>query len=212
MILNFLAWGYSLLGWTARTITTYHSQLVAMYPDKTVFATDPNFSKFFRVFLANQVAKTINLELDLHPILQYFCKLPSNEDMPVATLHKKLCWMLATCTFLCPSDIARIDLSQTKIVGAHGAVHLVVVQPKETRGGVHKDKIVILQVHPREPALCPVATYHAYVQMCVHSIQLEILHKTLPTLVYNLLMHALNDPHTASTSDMISNSISDAMK
>jgi hypothetical protein len=183
-----------------------------MYPDKTVFATDPNFSKFFRVLLANQVAKTVDLELDLHPILQYFRQLPSNEDMPVATLRKKLCWMLATCTFLRPSDIARIDLSQTRIVGAHGAVHLVVVRPKETRGGVHQDKVVILQVHPREPALCPVATHHAYIQRCVRGIQLEISHKTLPTLVYNPLMRALNDPHTAITSDTISNSISDVMK
>jgi len=98
-----------------------------MYPDPTIFAIDPNFSKFFHVLLANKVAKTIDLELDLHPILQYFRGLPSNEDMPESTLRKKLCWMLATCTFLRPSDIARIDLSQTKTVGAHKAVHLVVV-------------------------------------------------------------------------------------
>ena len=56
------------------------------------------------------------------------------------------------------------------------------------------------------------ATYHAYVQRCVRGIQLEIPHKTLPTLVYNPLMRALNDPHTAITSDTISNSISDVMK
>ena len=183
-----------------------------MYPDPTIFAMDPNFSKFFHVLLANQVAKTVDLELDLHPILQYFRGLPSNEDMPESTLRKKLCWMLATCTFLRPSDIARIDLSQTKTVGAHKAVHLVVVRPKETRGGVHQDKVVILQVHPREPALCPVATYHAYVKRCVRGVQLEFSHKTQPALIYNPLICALNDPQNTIGTDAISNNIADIMK
>ena len=68
-VLNFLAWGHALLGWSARTVTTYRSQLVAMYPEPAIFDIDPNFSKFFWILLANQVAKTVDLELDLHPIL-----------------------------------------------------------------------------------------------------------------------------------------------
>ncbi|KAF9320797.1 hypothetical protein BG003_004784 [Podila horticola] len=162
--------------------------------------------------VGGQVAKAVDLGLDLHPILQHFRDLPSNEDMPEAILHKKLCWMLATCTFLRPSDIARVDMFQTKIVGQHKVVHLVAVRPKETREDQYQDKVVILQIHPHESALCPVATYDVFVQRCFRGIKLQVPHKTLPTLKYNPLIRALDDPYKAVVEDTISNSIADVMK
>ncbi|KAF9310149.1 hypothetical protein BG003_008872 [Podila horticola] len=67
-------------GWTASTITTYQSQLVAMDPDPKVFTDDQHLFKFFQTLKVNQVAKAVGLDIDLHPILQYFRGLPGQKD------------------------------------------------------------------------------------------------------------------------------------
>ncbi|KAF9984417.1 hypothetical protein BGZ80_008261, partial [Entomortierella chlamydospora] len=119
-------------------------------------------------------------------------------------LTRKLCWLHGMCAFLRPSDIARIDVS--KCIVTDTSVKLKEARPKETSHGIHQNTTHILKRHRSIPALCPMQTFKAYQRRLVGK-RLQRPHDTCPSLTYNPLVRAINDPDVAIGADRIRNHI-----
>lgn len=209
-VLNFLSWGHRTLGWKATTVDNYRAHIIHLYPGSTIFTNDPDFQRFTKILKANEhdTSTSLDLDLDLSPIITYLQGLPPNDTMAPIDLTQKMCWLLGMCGFLRPSDIARIDVDKTQ--ASDTQVNLVIVRPKETTQGIHKNKRVVLQAHPSVPALCPVAAFHAYKQRLV-GCAIAHPHDTNPALLYNPLVRTVNDPDKPIGADRIRNHIKAVM-
>ncbi|KAF9943875.1 hypothetical protein BGZ72_003232, partial [Mortierella alpina] len=86
-----------------------------------------------------------------------------------------------------------------------GELELLVVGPKEKRGGQHIVKSIF--IHPHEdPLICPVATYQAYVALTATSSLSRVKHPYLDQYFRPLVRHAFNI-NKAATTDTISRHI-----
>jgi len=207
-VLNFLSWGHRTSKWRATTVDNYRTKIVQLYPGSTAFTDDPDYLRFSKVLRANEHQDNVPLELDLTPIITHLQGLPPNDEMSPTDLTQKLCWLLGMCGFLRPSDIARIDLDRCTVEDTQ--VRVVVVRPKESSQGVHKNKHVDLKAHPNIPALCPVRAFTAYTRRLVGQA-LTHPHDTKPDLTYNPLVRAINDPDKPIGADRIRNHIKTVM-
>ncbi|KAF9970873.1 hypothetical protein BGZ73_006272 [Actinomortierella ambigua] len=82
-----------------------------------------------------------------------------NHSMDIKDLTTKTCFLLATCGFLRPDDLACADAKRSKV--ERGELVLVVVFPKERRDHQMLIKPVIIKPHPVE-AYCPVKAFVEY--------------------------------------------------
>ncbi|OMJ11588.1 hypothetical protein AYI70_g9618 [Smittium culicis] len=73
-------------------------------------------------------------------------------DLNFKQLTAKLCWLLAVKGFLRASDIHRIDDARIRIEKEE--LHLVIVAPKEKRGGQAVEKPCLIISHT-DSILCP---------------------------------------------------------
>ncbi|RKP05650.1 hypothetical protein THASP1DRAFT_19544, partial [Thamnocephalis sphaerospora] len=96
---------------------------------------------------------------DISPVVTTFRRWGDNASLNMLQLTQKLCWLLAICGFIRPSDVARIDDICT--VRTDLTLKLVVVVPKEKRNGQRIEKVISVTSH-RNPVLCPVTAYTAY--------------------------------------------------
>jgi hypothetical protein len=111
--------------------------------------------------------------------------------MSIEDLTRKLCWLLALCGFLRPSDIERIDLDASDWTSKPDRIHLTVVAPKEKRFGQRIRRQVTIQAHS-DSKLCPVAAFQTYIARhatppCHGS------HPTLPHVQLNFLTRHVRD-------------------
>lgn len=148
-------------------------------------------------------------DYDATPVREELLKWGSNDQLSIEQLTRKVYWLLGMCNFLRPSDIARIDLNQS-LLSESNFLRLCIVRPKETSGGIHRDKHIIVQAHPSEPILCPVNTIRAYLDRHVRPI-LNSLHPTLLDLTIYPLMRYTKDATSALTSQRISKHIKTLM-
>ncbi|KAI9227714.1 MAG: hypothetical protein DHS80DRAFT_24007 [Piptocephalis tieghemiana] len=93
----------------------------------------------------------------------YLCSPPPPpEALDRSQLTAKLCFLLLVCGSLRPSDLSRIDASQT--LEEPERIRLTICGPKKKRGGQCIDKMVSITVH-NNPWLCPLHTYYLYRDM-----------------------------------------------
>ncbi|KAF9368386.1 hypothetical protein CPC16_005395, partial [Podila verticillata] len=120
--------------WHAGMVQNYKSAIMYMYKDKSSFS-GPDFLSYFKAIKEQTVKDMKEINIDLQPILTHFRQQGPNKTLDTSALTRKLCWLLGTCGFLCPSDIWCIDLANENFAISNGLCKLPIVFPKETRDG-----------------------------------------------------------------------------
>ncbi|KAG0283062.1 hypothetical protein BGZ98_006469, partial [Dissophora globulifera] len=100
-----------------------------------------------------------NHDIDLGPLMEHLRSLGDNHNMKFVDLTAKTCFLLSICGLLRADDIECVDAALSKVKGDE--LELMVLFPKELRGGQRIIKPVIIKSHPIE-ALCPVKAYVEY--------------------------------------------------
>lgn len=90
-----------------------------------------------------------SFDYDITPALECLIFLGPNESMPTTDLTVKTAWLLSMVGFLRPSDLARVDLDQY-IISNDNVLQMIVVAPKEKRGGSRITKAITIHPHSSE--------------------------------------------------------------
>ncbi|KFH63564.1 hypothetical protein MVEG_10973 [Podila verticillata NRRL 6337] len=199
-LLNFLAHGIETKQWSSGTVNGYRSAILNLFPDCLSYWNNSTFCDFFRHLSSNEIKHFTNMPVDISPVLDHFRTLGPNAHLKPNQLLPKLCWLLAVCGFMCPSDIQHVDVSHSSVQSS-GELELQVVGPKEKRAGRHIIKSVF--IHPHEdPLVCPVATYQCYVAQLSTSTLTSVKHPFLDQTLNPLIRHIF-DINQAASSDTI---------
>ncbi|KAH7054859.1 hypothetical protein BKA57DRAFT_524309 [Linnemannia elongata] len=199
-LLNFLAEGIETKRWKPGTVNNYRSAILDLFPDRLSFWNNSTFRDFFRHLSSNSIKRFINTPIDITPVLDNFRAMGPNSDLNPGQLLPKLCWLLAVCGFMRPSDIHRVDVSHSLVLPS-GELELQVVGPKEKRAGDHIIKSVF--IHPHEdPLISPVATHQCYVAQLAPATLTSVKHPYLDQ-TFNPLIRYIFDINQAASSDTI---------
>jgi len=203
-LLNYLAKGIETKGWKHGTVNNYCSAILSMLPDHDNFWNNSTFCDFFHHISSNAIKHFTNAPVDISPVLDHFRSRGPTSDLQPGQVLPKLCWLLAVCGFMHPSDIQHVDISHSSILPS-GELKLHMVGPKEKQAGQHIIKSVF--IHPHEdPLVCPVATYQCYVAQLASSTLTSVKHPFLDQ-VFNPLIQHIFDFNQATSSDTIGHHI-----
>ncbi|KAI9496844.1 hypothetical protein BDB00DRAFT_735266, partial [Zychaea mexicana] len=119
------------------------------------------YTSFMKALDGTTLRRAPPANLDITPVLHHFRRLGPNVHLSPAQLTAKICWLLAVCGFMRPSDIERTDLDGCLIDEASGKLTLTVVCPKERRQGQRITKTISIDSH-EEPLFCLVAAFAVY--------------------------------------------------
>ncbi|OMJ16691.1 hypothetical protein AYI69_g7741 [Smittium culicis] len=97
--------------------------------------------------------------MDISPIIKLLREWGQNSTITIKQITAKLYWLLSVTGFLRGSDIHRIDDQRSHI--DKGVLNLVIVVPKEKRGGRPIEKTCQINLHT-DIILCPVNAYMLY--------------------------------------------------
>ncbi|KAF9119495.1 hypothetical protein BGW39_000269, partial [Mortierella sp. 14UC] len=122
----------------------------------------------------NAVERFTNTPVDIVPVLDHFRTMGPNSDLKPSQPFSKLCWLLAVCGFMRPSDIHRVDVSHSLVLPS-GELELQVAGPKEKRAGQHIIKSVFIRLH-EDPLVCLVATYQCYAAQLASFTLISVKH------------------------------------
>ncbi|OAD67390.1 hypothetical protein PHYBLDRAFT_174429 [Phycomyces blakesleeanus NRRL 1555(-)] len=188
-IVNYLAYDATHLKWKASTCQAYHSVILDLYSDKDFIIKDSTYIEFFSVLNEQNLLSFHYPTYDIALVIQFIHNLGPNDTMNAIDLTHKLCWLLAICEFMCPTDLERVDDHHTS--RDNGILCLVIVASKEKRSGRCIKRVVAIQPH-EDPLLCPVATYLAYksniaFSVCIwpHSVLSQVTLQQLVRDVHN---------------------------
>ncbi|KAF9112604.1 hypothetical protein BGW39_004012, partial [Mortierella sp. 14UC] len=147
-LMNFLDYGLEEKKWKLATVHTYKSAILQLFPIKRQLEIkeDELFRDFMKVMGTGTSKRLHNATVDLAPILTGLQALGDNHNMSMKDLTAKTCFLLATCGLLRADDLACTDAAQCKTLG--DKLELVVVFPKEHRGGQKIIKTTIIKSHP----------------------------------------------------------------
>ncbi|KAG0249639.1 hypothetical protein BGZ95_007464, partial [Linnemannia exigua] len=115
-LLNFSADGIETKLWSSGTVNNYRSAILNLFPDRTSHWNNSSFCDFFRHLSSNAIKRLTNTSVDIAPVLDHFRTLGPNSNLKPSQLLPKLCWLLAICGFLRPSDIHRVDVSRSLVL------------------------------------------------------------------------------------------------
>ncbi|KAF9991927.1 hypothetical protein BGZ80_008810, partial [Entomortierella chlamydospora] len=171
---------------------------------------DELFKDYAKVMGTGTSKRLYSATVDLAPILAGLRALGDNHNMDIKDLTSKVCFLLATCGILRPDDLACTDASQCKIV--EGVLKLVVVFPKEHRGGQSIIKTVDIKPHPVE-YFCPVKAYVEYRRRTSDQDRFaKTIHPKSETEYFTPLMRYVNRGNLGLGSERISKYIQEIMK
>lgn len=190
-LVNYLASLYRDRQLTVSTLAAYRSAILDIFDDRASASASPQLKTFFTALQKRSIRPDITQPVDISPALTYLRTLGSNSVMPIEDLTRKLCWLLALCSFLRPSDIERVDLDASDWSSNPDRLLLTVVAPKEKRFGQRIRRQVTLRAH-NDSKICPVAAFRAYVarhacQPCHES------HPALPHVQLHFLIRKIRD-------------------
>ncbi|OMJ23827.1 hypothetical protein AYI69_g4849 [Smittium culicis] len=117
------------------------------------------FVEFMRTSNERSTKSFVRHKIDNTPILGFFRLWEPTTDLIVKQLTSKLCWLLAVTGFLRASDIHTIDNARSRT--ENGELNLVIVTPKENRGGQPVEKSCLITSHT-DSILFPVVAYKVY--------------------------------------------------
>jgi hypothetical protein len=163
-IINFLAHQQEIKGWKNQSVLTYLSRLLTLYnlADRIHIYTNPDYQAYITALKANILRPNRDFEYDIQPALDHICSLGPNNSLSPSDATAKTAWLLAMTGFLRPSDLHRIDLDQCYYTST-GLLKLIIVAPKERRGGSPYTKSITISPH-NNPLLCPIAAFSSYCQ------------------------------------------------
>ncbi|OMH84088.1 hypothetical protein AX774_g2394 [Zancudomyces culisetae] len=158
-VINYLEQQRKALNWRLGTVKNYKSAILDITSDWASFSDDPLMKEYLKQLSSSNVRSFDNPLYDIGPIIDHIRKLGPNSRMSKYDLTAKLCWLIAICGFLRPSDIERIDDSKTSVTREY--IKFIIVGPKEKRNGTPIEKVSIIHAHS-DKKLCPVETYQVY--------------------------------------------------
>ncbi len=141
------------------TVLTKKSAVLALFDNAEAIKQEHCFKEFMRAGSSSVVVDTKHDDYDISRVLDHFRNGPSNMDLDMPDLARKLCWLLGVCGFMRPDDIFCTDVARSGIV--RDMLELAVVFPKERRGRQRIIKYVRISRHP-DVHICPVQAYSAY--------------------------------------------------
>ncbi|KAF9119468.1 hypothetical protein BGW39_000280 [Mortierella sp. 14UC] len=130
--------------------------------------------------------------------------------MDIKNLTAKTCFLLATCGLLCPDDLACTDAAQSRTI--RDKLELIVVFPKERRGGQRIIKTITIKPHPVE-SFCPVKAYVEYRRRTSDQDRFaRTMHPKSDTEQLTPLIRHVNRRNLGLSSDRISKYIQEIMQ
>lgn len=186
------------------------SAVLALFKNADEIRKDPVFKAFMDAGASNEIVDTKHHQYTVDPVLAMFRQAPSNMEIPMVDLARKLCWLLGVCGFMRPDDIKCTDVARSSIL--KDKLQLAVVFPKERRGKQRIIKYVHLSKH-NDPAVCVVEAYHAYRARTL-AMDLPIAHPKDPNYTIVPLIRnstALVKPVTSTTISVYMNTVSRLM-
>lgn len=211
-LMNFLDYGLEEKKWKLTTVHTYKSAILQLLPiDKQLeIKEDELFKDFLKVMGSGTFKRLHNAIVDLSPILTGLQALGDNHSMDIKDLTAKTCFLLATCGLLRSDDLACTDASQCRING--GKLELIVVFPKEHRGGQRIIKTVVVKPHPVE-YFCPVKAYVEYRRRTSDQDRFaRTTHPKAESVPFTPLIRRVNKANLGLGSERISKYIQEIMK
>ncbi|RKP34202.1 hypothetical protein BJ085DRAFT_21682 [Dimargaris cristalligena] len=146
--------------------------------------------------------------LDITPILTQIIEWGPLAELPLPRLTAKLCWLLAICGFLRPSDLERTDADTTR--WSPDSLELFILAPKDKRNGQRYCRHVTIQ--PFEQALlCPVLTFSCYMSRFPYPSDMT-KHPVLRDTMYRPLIRDLARQNRGVSARQISTHIQSIMK
>jgi len=206
-VINFLAQGRKENRWANSTVRSYRSAILDMLPDPAAVTSDPAFKEFFQALGDLTIRSFDRPTYDISTVISTFRRWGDNPTLAVTHLTQKLCWLLAMCGFLRPSDVARIDDDRTEC--NNNALKLVIVAPKEKRGGCRVEKVVHIH-HHTDDRLCPVSAYRAY-HARFDGPPDAVCHSDFAGVTYRPLIRSLRNPKEAIGAERIAKHINAVM-
>ncbi|KAI9334070.1 hypothetical protein BD770DRAFT_287861, partial [Pilaira anomala] len=162
--------------------------------------SDTQYQRFFTNLKALTVRSFDKPSFDLEPVLSTLKSWGDNDSLTPEQLTRKVCFLLAITGFLRPSDLQRVHLDKTLLLGS-SQLKLVIDCPKEKRMGSPIERVVLIHSHP-DHLLCPVRAYQAY-RSRIAITQCLGPHPARPSRTIAFLVRNLNDFSLAVTSQTI---------
>ncbi|GJJ74449.1 hypothetical protein EMPS_06807 [Entomortierella parvispora] len=186
-VLNYLSEQITTKKWSLGTVNAHRSSILNMLSNRDLIWANPFFKEFFLHLSSDQIRDHTNSPVDVSPVLEFFTNLGPNDGLKDDLLVPKLCWLLAVCGFMRPSDIARIDLAHSQVLSS-GALELQVLGPKEKRQNCPIIKSVFIHPHDN-PLFCPVEAYKSYVARLEGSSVKPVKHPRINREYLPLIRH-----------------------
>ncbi|PVU93738.1 hypothetical protein BB561_003071 [Smittium simulii] len=158
-IVNYLAEIYFTDKLKPSTIKAYKSAILGLVEDTTEITNQRIFKEFFKTLNESSIRSFIKPSINIGPILITFSNWGPNSEIAIKNLTSKLSWLLAVTGLLRSSNIHRIDDARTHIT--NGALHLVIIAPKEKRGGQPVERPCQIAEHSN-PIMCPNSSWMIY--------------------------------------------------
>ncbi|PVU90988.1 hypothetical protein BB561_004614 [Smittium simulii] len=137
-IYNFLKNGRNKYKWATATIFSYRAAILSLCRDYNIIISNSVFKQYFEELNRSTIKSFDYPAYDISPITECLINWGENNSLTPEQLTQKLCWLLAICGFMRPSDIERIDDKRT--IDNEEFVRFVVISPKEKRSGSSIEK------------------------------------------------------------------------
>ncbi|PVU91406.1 hypothetical protein BB561_004407 [Smittium simulii] len=145
--------------------------------------------EFFKTLNEFSIKSFVKPKINILTVLNTLSNWGLNSELSVKDLTTKLAWLLAVTGMLRASDIHRIDDARSQII--NGSLHLVIVAPKEKRGGQPIERPCQIMEHTN-PSICPVKVYTEY-KLRVAFTLCPTPHINNDSLIVNRLLQQLNN-------------------
>lgn len=147
--------------WKLDTVRTYKSSIPQLLPieRRQDITTNNDFQEFLKVMGTDSFKRLSNHDSDMDPLNEHLRSLGDNHSMNLVDLTAKTCFLLSVCGFLRADDLECVELSLSNV--KDDDLELMVLFPKELRGGQKNIKPVIIKSHSAE-AWCLVKAYVEY--------------------------------------------------
>ncbi|KAI8137594.1 hypothetical protein BJV82DRAFT_700568 [Fennellomyces sp. T-0311] len=155
-MVNFLSAAHE-QGYSVGTIQIFWLAILVFHRNGTAISSHPDVVTLLRRLTRDASLRSLTRPtLDITSTLRYLGSIDSASSTSLTLLNHKAAFLLATAAFLRPSDLHRIQLLQCR-VDEEDRLHLCIWLPKETHGGHHIIKTLV--IHPLAELsgdLCPV--------------------------------------------------------
>ncbi|KAF9943546.1 hypothetical protein BGZ70_005810 [Mortierella alpina] len=98
------------------TVLTKKSVVLSLFDNAEVITQAQCFKDITKAGGSTGIADTRHDDYDISRVLSHFRQGPSNMELTMPELAKKLCWLLGVCGFMRPDDIYCTDVARSGIV------------------------------------------------------------------------------------------------